>query len=282
MQIFIRACFTSDVHLSHKYRMAKIMLICPECRCSFERYVSTIRRDQVEICCSRSCASKRLIGIRNPNFGNCWDDKQRAHQSRIQALAMRDPAKRYAAGKANRGKKFSDERRAKMGMAHIGKLGHSPTEERRNQIGKESSERWKDPSIRKRIIEGGRLTKEAKGLITPHSQLSPWKRYWQASSWLSSYEYTTEKNLMLRGLCKDHIVGRKQGFELGIPAEILRHPENCQVISTSENTKKARRKADPLQPQLLFERIMKYNGDYPHHEYVTRLVGEYLRGKRHE
>lgn len=188
---------------------------------------------------------------------------------------------RHSVGNANRGKKFDDARINKM-HAHRppSSYGHPQSEERKIQIGKESSERWKDPIFRKCVIEKGSATKEAKGLIVPRKYLTSWKFYWREANWISGFIYCKEKNLHLKGLCRDHIVGRKQGFLLGIFPEILRHPLNCQVITLSENSKKARNTADEKQPDILIEKILNYMGNYPQHEHAKFLAEEYLKGKR--
>jgi len=278
-------------------KIQKTVLVCPECSTKFERYPSQIR--STNNYCSKQCAyknmppctnerkiklSKLMSGAGNPAYGGGqWDDDRRARHSKTMKQAMKDPHRRYVSGNANRDKKFSKELIQRM-HAHRtpSTYGHTPSEQRRKEIGKESSKRWADPDIKRRIVEGGRATKEAKGTIIPRSMISPWKIYWQQAGWKASYRYTQELNLQERGLCRDHIVGRKQGFLLGIFPEILRHPENCQVITLSENSSKARRKADPTQPDLLMSRIMEYKGDYPEHNLVVSRVIDYLEGKRYE
>lgn len=40
------------------------------------------------------------------------------------------------------------------------------------------------------------------------------------------------------GLSRDHIVSVKYGFDNNIPAEIIRHPANCQLIKQTKNSEK--------------------------------------------
>lgn len=275
-------------------KIQKVILICA-CGNTFERYPSQVNGDG-KYFCSRACAYKNMppcsdqrklnlsivmSGDGNPAYGgHQWNNDRKKHHSKMMKKAMKDPIRRMSAGNANRDKKFTLERRANMAAAHVGITGHSPSKRRRREIGKEASIRWQDPVYKRNIIEKGTRTKELQGKIVPRSKLPEWKFYWREANWISGFKYTNKKNLREKGLCRDHIVGRKQGFDLRIYPEIIRHPANCKIILWADNTKKARRTPDETQVPLLFERILTYSGNYPEHHHAVDLVKKYISGER--
>lgn len=256
--------------------MPKQEYFCPTCSKAFYRYASAVSVERPF--CSRSCASKSLVGDKNPNYGNRWSDEQKnAFSKACTENFSNRPDLKFAVGSANRGKKFSEERIRSM-HSHRSSESYARTvpAERRKSIGAQSKKNWQDPSFRKAVIEKGRKSKEERGLITPRDKMPAWKIYWNAANWKRSFDY----GFYEKGQCRDHIVGRRQGFENGIFPEILRHPENCSIISISENSKKARRPANHEEINLLFKRISMYNGNYPDHHLVVHAVEKYLNGER--
>ena len=86
-----------------------------------------------------------------------------------------------------------------------------------------------------------------------------------------------------KGMVRDHQFSRKSGFQLGVFPELLRHPENCQIISHSENVRKRAKRyidGDSITLSELFKRITKYNGDWQRQELCLELVDRYKNGKR--
>lgn len=256
--------------------MGKQKYTCPICSSIFERYASTVKVEAPF--CSRSCSAKSLVGAKNPNFGNKWSECQRLNFSKTKIEDFKNnPELRYSAGSANRGKTFSPERIASMHSNRMPESYARPVSVARKQlISIQSSENWKDLEFRKRVVDKGRKTKEQKGLITPQHLMPIWKIYWNAANWKSKFNYGTIEH----GFCRDHIVGRRQGFENGIFPEILKHPENCQFLTISENSKKARKAANPIEIENLFNRIKNYNGNYPDHHHVIVLLNRYINGER--
>ena len=64
---------------------------------------------------------------------------------------------------------------------------------------------------------------------------------------------------------RDHIVPRKCGYEMGIPAFILRHPANLQFISHGQNIRKgfADRKLTINEKTVIIEEMFKRIVNYP-------------------
>lgn len=260
--------------------MAQTEFICEVCTKSFSRYLSTVKPGTIPSC-SRSCAGKQLIGDKNPNFGNRWAAEQSLNLSKKTGLRFLDVEERFKVGSGNRGKKFSKERVKKM-HAHRSKdsYSHAPSKERKVKIGKESAARWADAEYARNIVERGIATKIAKGSIIDPKLNSDWKIYWRLANWDRHFRYTEMQNLLALKMCRDHIVGRKQGFENAIFPEILKHPENCQLLSISDNSKKARRIPNSEATDALFTRILTYSGNYPKHHRAVELVNYYLAGGR--
>ena len=70
------------------------------------------------------------------------------------------------------------------------------------------------------------------------------------------------------GLVRDHIVSRKQGYTFNLPECIIRHPENLQLITHSENISKGfvDRKLSDIEVleriELLLTRIQSFQKEW--------------------
>ena len=192
--------------------------------------------------------SARNSGANNPNFGNQWSLQQKADQS-VKKIKQYTEIEGYrnAVGAANRGKKFSADRIAKM---HSGRDADSyrrvHSSSTRLKISKQSKEKW-TTAFKIRY----RKTMEAAGLWVPLSEKDPYRIYFSEANWkgnmveffnsielekLKSFGVFSKTNTA--GYVRDHIVSRKIGFEYGLLPEILNHPANLQFISHSENISK--------------------------------------------
>lgn len=263
--------------------MGKAVYICPSCAKEFLRYPSTVRKGVVPVC-SKKCHGKslsvKLLGSNNPNFGIKWNTEQRENLSKKVKQHFENPEARIIAGNSNRGQKFSPERIKKMHENRTpDSYSHAPTEERKIQIGIQSSKNWQNEEFKEKVISKSRKTKEEKGIIVPRSQLSEWEIYWRKASWKPNYDYAPGIKLGTNRLCRDHLVSRKQGFEKGIFPKILSHPANCEIVSWEENGRRARIKPYEHSPEKLFEKILNYSGNYPDHHRTVDLVNRYLKGE---
>lgn len=257
--------------------------------------------------CSRSCssrsvyrgkkwtedrkkkASQKMRGSNNPNFGKKWTDDMKERQSEIISSAMESDEIRWKVGSANRGVKFSPERISKM---HSNRAPESYgcknfTSDIRLRIGAKSSQKF-TPEYRDRM----RLKYEELGIWTPRSEKSDWQVYQNESNWncrlfdlFQCFDIFHPQN-NVGGLVRDHILGRWQGFVLGVFPEVLRHPENCQLLTHKENVAKGRldRKKTDAQSQmdvaLLFERIRSTSYDWHEQSQCIDRIERYERNER--
>jgi len=74
-----------------------------------------------------------------------------------------------------------------------------------------------------------------------------------------------------KGVSRDHLFSVYDGFKIGIPPEILRHPANCQLIPHSENQKKHRHSSITLSE--LLDRIKQYDNTYGVFEDINGWIG---------
>ena len=74
------------------------------------------------------------------------------------------------------------------------------------------------------------------------------------------------------GLVRDHIIPRRDGFDFQIPAFIMYHPCNLQLLTHGENVSKGfkdrKMKQEDKKKQIhrLFETIKNYNGAWQEQE----------------
>jgi hypothetical protein len=156
----------------------------------------------------------------------------------------KDADLRYRCGASNRGKKFSKER---VDAMHSNRSSESyirnHSAEVREKIGISSKAKWTDEyktRHKQTMIERGHWS----------ADVSEYKTYYKESNWVGPLvglsdeewflveEYGMFSRTNTKGLVRDHWFPRKAGFELGVPSCILRHPENCRLITHSENIKK--------------------------------------------
>lgn len=266
------------------------LYICRICNKEFTRYSGTDNPDPK--CCSRKCQGKyfktALLGENNPNYNHRWPRKLRKSQSIRMKKCMKDPIRRYKAGSANRGKKFSKEHIQKISEGHKG-LKHPPhTKKQKKLIGKWSKEKFLKPGYWERV----RKVYEEKGLWIPIKYKSEYKLYCKISNWrlrmfdllpdemitklkqLGVFHYKTNKN----GLVRDHIFSRMDGFYLGVFPEILRHPANCQLLTRLENISKGRNSWITI--NQLFELIEEYVKPWEEQGLCLQLINKYKVGAR--
>lgn len=216
--------------------------ICSECKVVFQS-----RRKEHKTC-SKECKVKFQSGVNNPAFGRKWTDQQRKILSDLRKKQFNDnPNYAFECGKSNRGVKFSTERIMAMhGHRSSNSYVHYPSIATKKRIGQKSKKKW---TTEYKIAH--RIKMESMGYWIPIDQIDPYKLYYKEANWIGSmieYLSANEKRLLNengifgktnpKGWVRDHIVPRKCGYELKIPAFILRHPANLQFISHAENVRK--------------------------------------------
>ena len=224
--------------------MPKTIKNCTVCKKEFTTY------KQKQQSCSQKCNGIRTKGENNPNLGNTWTREQKQKQSKLIKSKV-DNDYREKAGSANRGKKFSSERIVKMHeMRSRESYSHPHTEETKRIIGLKSKEKFKNLEYQNRM----RSIMTERGYWISEKDKSDWELYRFESHWKKPMiEFLTEDEIKIlnsegmyhniknkKGYVRDHMFSKKSGFDLKVFPELLRHPANLQLLSHSENSKKAR------------------------------------------
>lgn len=234
--------------------------------------------------------SERQSGCNNPNFGNTWSGLQKeAASARKKLQYLTDPALRYKCGAANRGKKFSKERIAKM-HAHRESDSYRRvhSQETRNKIGKLSKSKFTEE-----YNSAYRKTMESRGLWIPLSKKTKYELYFQESNWIENMiNFFSESEIIsfklhgifnrnnTKGWVRDHIVPRNIGYTHDLPPYILRHPANLQFISHSANIAKGfKDRALDGKAQLaliteLFNKILSFDKIWKEHDTCVSFIKE--------
>lgn len=228
-------------------------------------------------------------GANNPNFGNRWSDEQKLAESirkkeLNQSLSIDERKERY--GKSNRGLT-----RSKEYIANWHSTRQSPeytskplSDETKAKIGAESSKKF-TPAYKQYI----RSKMESEGHWIPLSQKTRLEIYYKESNWIQRMWDIVESELTndigifnaftnRKGAVRDHILNRREGFELGVFPELLRHPANCQIVRHSDNVKKRSKSGITLDE--LFTNILNYDNKWIEQELCITLIENYRKGQR--
>ena len=274
--------------------MSKILIHCYICNKPYLRYKSLVNTKTPV--CSKICKSvlwrTKFLGENNGNFGNKWSKEQKQKQSALVKSKVTDEY-RYKSGNANRGKKFTAERVARM-HSHRTKesYSHPKSEEQKRQIGIKSKQKFtQEYKQRHRKIQ------EEKGHWIPLSQKNDFIFYRECANWIKrmfdivddKFDKLKEHGVYssytnIKGVVRDHIYSRKSGFNNGVFPEILRHPCNCQLLTHSENIRKKKNRyqdADEITLETLFENITNYKKEWIEQEKCIKLINDYKIGKRY-
>ena len=236
---------------------------------------------------------KISVGENNPNFGNTWSEEQRLLASEKSLNRFECQDMRWLAGSANRGVKFSNERIFAMhGHRTTESYSHPKTEETKRKIGEKSKDKFNNLGYRINF----RKTMEKAGHWTPLEELDEYSLYRKLSNWVSgmwnivpSYGLLEEFKVYnsytnTKGVVRDHIYSRKSGWINLVFPEILRHPENCQIITHSDNVKKKTDRYTDLDLhslEELFDKIIHTKYDWREQQICLLKIQEYNIGKRY-
>ena len=265
-------------------------------KCSKEYRVKPSLQQKSKYCsiiCKGAYQSINRKGFNNSNFGKKWSSEKKEQQSGIVKSKV-DDEYRLKSGSANRGKKFSKELVERMHSHRTAESYSKPhTEQSKEKIGKKSKEKFTEEYKQK-----FRKKMEDTGQWIPLDKKTDYEVYFSESGWnkpLFDCLYNENKNLIeshgifntfnnTKGVVRDHAFSRKSGFDLGVFPEILRHIENCQIITHSNNVKKNVSKninSDSITLEELIDRITntKYN-DWEEQEICLAKIKEYKSGKR--
>lgn len=258
-------------------------LVCSECGKSF------MDKRRVKIC--RVCRGNKMRGENNPNYGKRWSKEQRERQSKTMKSIIDDNFK-YLAGSANRGVKFSQERIEKM-HGHRTKesygAGKPKTEDHREKLAITSKERFTvDYKAKQRKVM------EERGYWVPLNQKSDYQLYFKEADWIDQMFNLFESILLTEygvfnaynntnGVVRDHKFSRSSGFMLKVFPEILRHPENCDIILHGENVRKHHNKntkTDSLSLEELFDNIKNSSFEWKEQKLCLKLIKLYEQQHR--
>jgi hypothetical protein len=246
--------------------------------------------------CSKKCKDtyakvKGLLkGENNPNFGNTWSKERVEEFSKFKKKQFAEnPELRWEAGKANRGVKLSKERIHRMFKDRPPRsfynIKHS--EETKRKIGFKSSAKF-TPKFNRRLRE----TNERLGNWIPLKDKPSRVIYDSTANWVvNMWNFATGSELKLlrnvgifnpytntEGVVRDHIYSRAKGFKLGVFPEILRHPENCQILLHSDNSIK--RGGCEITLNRLFNNIRNTEFKWKEQNTVLDLIKRYRKGER--
>lgn len=108
----------------------------------------------------------------------------------------------------------------------------------------------------------------------PLEDKEPYNIYFSASSFKHGFSftcYTTDKEKQLleqygvfntktntKGCVRDHLLSRRYGFDNNIATWIISHPANCEIVSNSENIRRANTNDNLITLEELLYRIENY------------------------
>ena len=234
------------------------------------------------------------LGSNNGNYGKKHTDEWKKLQGELIKKALSDPAVRWRIGTANRGKKFSEEKIKKMMENRIPEnYSHPHSDASKEIIGRKSQEKFTEE-----FKKAFRIVMEELGHWVKLSDKKDSEIYFAEANWKEKmFDKIVDKDQLFlletlkvfnnktntKGVVRDHIFGRKDGFELGVFPEIIRHPCNCQILTHSDNVKKRSNKnkdRSDIGISELFQRIKMYTGDWKEQEIVLLKIKEYENGER--
>lgn len=225
-----------------------------------------------------------ILGENNPNYGNFWTDEQKRKQSDLIKSKV-DDKYRLKCGSANRGKKFSKERIAKMHGGRTKESYQTPkSKEHKKKIGIASKKKW---TVEYKLKHRQKM--EALGHWIPLEEKTDYQIYFKESDWNQRMFDLFESGILnengvfnpftnSKGVVRDHKFSRKSGYILKVPPEILRHVENCSIILHADNVSKGQ--ADSMELEELFDRIKNTQFEWHEQDLCLSLIEAYENGKK--
>jgi hypothetical protein len=263
-------------------------------KCSTENFIGEyyFKKKDVQTYLCRSCGSK---GDRNNNYGNSWTEEQKKIQSTLVSSKV-DDEYRERCGKSMRGKTVAQEtidKQLNTKMERYGTLNFHRgfTEEGLTILGEKSAAKFTPEFKRKRreVMEsrGHWLTLDKKDEYLVYRELADWKgdilsEEVVGRELLKTHTIKSKSYNIADSLVRDHMYGRKAGFESGVFPEILRHPANCQLLTNSDNIRKSKVNNDCIITLgELFSRVLSWKSEYEGQLKCLELIEAYKKGLRY-
>lgn len=291
-------------------RIERIVCLCKQCQIEFEKTITSLR-----VFCSRNCKisfqrgktleelhgeikaselrtnlSNTMHGENNPNFGNKWTDEQKSIASvRIQK-AWKEKGEDWRKenfGKSNRGKTRTKEFIAQWHSRHSERKGKPLSEEHKRKVGKKSKEKFTND-----YKKAFRLKMEQLGKWIPLNNLTDWELYKKETHWIEKMwnkivlpDDFNEigvfcSRLNSKGYTRDHIFSKKDGFELKVFPEILRHPANCHCMLHKSNASKS--SSSEISLVDLFKKIKEFDSEWKEQMICIEKISQFENGIRWE
>lgn len=299
--------------ICEKQLSPKAKYLCGECgskkheltcvACGEKRLVTAhyYRKVDVPNNMCKTCRNKSQTGEKNPNYGKKWSKEKRKAQSELIKSKVDDEYRKNCA-KGMKGKKWSDESKRKRMKTMEEKYGkdwarkqalrtyNGESGERiKKIIGEKSKEKWTE-AFRKRFMEnmydlGHYVRPEVKDDYLFYREISNWNHD-VFHKGVVGYQLFEEKGLYdgvdADRVVRDHMYGRRAGFDNGVFPELISHPANCQFIPHRKNISKSKVNNDcSITLEELFERIKKWKFDFENQEECIKLIKQYQNGKRY-
>jgi len=197
--------------------------------------------------------------------------------------------------------KDSQDRKEKM-SSDMSKLASTRTGEKNAFYGKTHSDKTLEIISKKsaskfedaEFTEKYRKTMTDRGHWRKKEDVPPYTVYAKNSDWIQKMWDIVDIGCLLltehgvfntrtnrSGVVRDHIYGRKNGFQNDVYYEIMRHPANCQIITHRENVSKAQkgRNCDSsISLEELFYRIENYSEPWIEQDECIALINKYRSG----
>lgn len=255
------------------------------------------------LCCGRVCKNKckenfewsqerkdeqslRIKGEDNPNFGNRWSDSLKSQVSELVKERYKDDDYYKKFCESNRARVWTEEGKRSLSdavSARMKGVSRPHSDKTKELIGKRSRENWEREGFR----ENQRKVREEKGLYVPLEDKTDYEIYFKEADWVERMfdKVTDPDQLSLlkelgvfnsrknkEGLVRDHIYGRRMGFEDGVPPFIIHHPCNCKLITNVQNIKKGFYNERGISLKDLYLLILKYTGEWAEQDICIEYI----------
>lgn len=281
--------------MSRIYR--RLEKVCPICDKKFYVYPSQNFRKYCSHKCKAIGYSKRFKGENNPNFGHSWNISLRESQATRARILLENPLHMKAFSRKGKKRSMQARLKHKATLLRLKEQGlfrpHIPTEEEKKIIGIKSSAKF-TPEFKQRM----KKVRLERGIDRPIEEIPDYEYYRREANWNERmYDYCSKKDLDKlkkfgvfssinpKGVVRDHMYSRYSGFRDKVFPIILRHPLNCQLLTSSENIKKAKTKhryedGDNLTLQELIDNIKSFKKEWHEQSQCLSAIFAYESGKR--